>query len=183
MPDFSIENTIFARGDALLIGCLFAIEYERITGWVEAKKKYFVYALPALLLLILLNYLFSAVARKLHSQIILFIASISYGLIGSVGLLTNLLLGLIIVYSINVKNAWFKLINSAIMNHIGKLSYSIYLWQTFFIVYIQDTYKINLIVTVALIYLAACFSYYFIEKSFLRFKDKFTHLEPLEKMK
>ena len=67
------------------------------------------------------------------------------------------------------KNRWHKVLNSKILNYIGILSYSLYLWQQ---IYVE--FKGSLIRSVILITITAMASYYDIEKPFLKLKSRFS---------
>jgi peptidoglycan/LPS O-acetylase OafA/YrhL len=169
-----LTNTIFSTGDALSIGCLFAIWRERIVAWVIKTKKWNFIVFPAIILFIFaFNYLYhlTQVPNRLQNTTLLnhILLPASYALIGDMGILTNILIGIIIIISINLKNTWRGFLNLPFMEHIGKLSYSIYLWQQLF----SFMHKLPLLPLLLCIYLAACFSYYVIEKPFLRLKARF----------
>jgi len=65
-----------------------------------------------------------------------------------------------------------RMLNSRILGYIGVLSYSLYLWQQPFLnrgsTSIYTSFPINII----LAFVAALASYYFVEKPFLRLKDR-----------
>ncbi|MFD2870848.1 acyltransferase family protein [Mucilaginibacter ximonensis] len=93
----------------------------------------------------------------------------------------SLLLGYLIVTNITPSTDFiFKGLNSKILTTIGKLSYSIYIWQSLFtsngfvsnsneLPYIISHYPYNLI---WIIVIPSC-SYYFYEKFFLNLKNRF----------
>jgi peptidoglycan/LPS O-acetylase OafA/YrhL len=99
----------------------------------------------------------------------------------SVGTLTSIAVGFIILFSIHYRsNIWFRFMNLPVCNYLGKLSYSLYLWQQLF-----TLSGISAITTPPLsllyIFAAANFSYYLVEKPFLRLKTRFetrTHADP-----
>jgi peptidoglycan/LPS O-acetylase OafA/YrhL len=171
-PVFLRQESFFLRADAIMMGCLTAIYYEKIITFLD-KRKYLAYTVPLIILAIAffnsgiltnLNY-----TRKLHLGILL----ISLGIQSANGIITNLLISLLMVVSIQFSfTVWFKFLNSAILNFIGKLSYSLYLWQQLFFsdrIGIFGKAPLNLL----MIFAAALFSYYLIEKPFLRLKNKF----------
>jgi peptidoglycan/LPS O-acetylase OafA/YrhL len=86
---------------------------------------------------------------------------------------TDILIALLLLYSISQKNKWFDLLNTPVLNYIGKLSYSLYLWQQLFLLSdklgVLNKFPLNLLCTL----LAALFSYYIIERPFLRLKSRF----------
>ena len=165
-------DTIFNRGDALLIGCLFALEYTKISACVINWRRFIFVPFSLLVLsIIIYNFLYSFLAVSPDKVFIYFLTSIAYSLFGSIGLLTNFCIGLIIVFSINISNKWFILLNSNIMIHFGKLSYSIYLWQQLFSS--DRLTNINFVLLITAIYIISCFSYYIIERPLLKYKSKF----------
>ena len=158
---------LFTRADALMWGCLFAIYFEQIKFQVYRQRK--------LVLLIP----FFAVVIALLSKTILKVTGIGLSqhillaLLGSYGTITNISIGLIIVISIMfTHNAWFNFLNHPIMNYLGVLSYSIYIWQQLFFSPNMGTltrFPINILC----IFIIANGSYWIIEKPFLRWKKKF----------
>ena len=89
------------------------------------------------------------------------------------GTIANFTIGFLMMYSIfGPRNLWFSFLNLKVINYIGILSYSIYLWQQMFISGASNwgtTYPQNLF----FILIIAMLSYHFIEKPFLRLKTKF----------
>ncbi len=161
--------TLFQKVDALMIGCLFALYRNTIMLYVErvvAKSKAFIY-LP-FLALIILHYL-SAVNNqfKLHHIGNFLVAFGALGTLGSVSI------GLMILtFSSFKNNIMFVFLNNPVINFVGKLSYSLYLWQQIFFckeLHFFSSFPINLV----FILIAACMSYYFIEKPFLKLKVKY----------
>jgi peptidoglycan/LPS O-acetylase OafA/YrhL len=69
----------------------------------------------------------------------------------------------------------FKLLNNKFMVHLGVLSYSVYVWQQFFIVGTSNAYWRIFPLNVLFIYLVALSSYYFWERPWLRLKSKIDH--------
>ena len=92
---------------------------------------------------------------------------------GSFGTLTNICVGLIIIISVNYPgNIWFKLLNNRIMNYIGILSYSIYIWQQIFFSDNVGSFS-KFPYNILYIFIVASLSYYLVEKPFLKLKSKF----------
>jgi peptidoglycan/LPS O-acetylase OafA/YrhL len=170
-------STIYSTGDALLVGCLFAINYDEIVGFVGKMKNWNLLLFPAIIVSVFifahLYYLSSAEPQTKTSSNLNAMQALSYSLLGNIGLFTNLLIGLIIVYSINIKSLWSGFLNLPFMEYIGKLSYSIYLWQQLFTQDKSFFHKMPLLILVSFIFLSACFSYYIIEKPFLQLKKRF----------
>jgi len=170
--------TIMFRGDALLIGCLFAIKYDVITAWVmkHINKAFLVF--PLLLLCVLLNtYVYHLSSKNINvggsGDVTKLLLRLTWGLGGNIGLITNLAIALIIVISINSKSIWATFLNLPFMDYIGKLSYSLYLWQTLFTVDRPYLHKLPIVVILLMIFTCAIFSYYIIERPFLRLKKAF----------
>jgi peptidoglycan/LPS O-acetylase OafA/YrhL len=70
------------------------------------------------------------------------------------------------------KNYWHLFLNLRLINFIGLLSYSLYLWQQIFTnntKYWVTSFPYNLLLMGTMTF----FSYYAIEKPFLRIKDRF----------
>jgi peptidoglycan/LPS O-acetylase OafA/YrhL len=89
------------------------------------------------------------------------------------GTFTNIFIGLIILVSINFKDTlWYRFLNTGVVNYIGKLSYSLYIWQQLFFsdhIGILGKFPVNIFCIV----IVAMISYYFVEKPFLRLKSRF----------
>jgi peptidoglycan/LPS O-acetylase OafA/YrhL len=167
-------DTVFTRGDALLIGCLFAIKYDKISELINTYRKYVILIVPLLVTSILFyNYLYKVLLNPDHTYFSFLLTSVVYSFFGAEGLFTNLILGIIIIFSINEKGLWFKLLNLPVMNHIGKLSYSIYLWQQLFTSERPLMHSLPLVMSVLIIYLLGCSSYYLVERPFFKLKKYF----------
>jgi peptidoglycan/LPS O-acetylase OafA/YrhL len=156
---------ILARANTLAIGCLFAIHKNTILNYLQTKWTYVIAIATAAILLL------SYFENNFPSN--LFIGKIFYVLGGSDGIISSFTIAFIMFYSIyGPKNWWHWLLNTKLLNFIGLLSYSLYLWQQLF------TYKSDMVINktpynVIFLILAALFSYYIIEKPFLKLKDRF----------
>ena len=165
--DVSVMH-LFTRADALMWGCLFALHHKRIFERTASIPR-LVRTLPFLgLLFCLLSkklLVFPGMDPAFHDHFIL-------SLFGSFGMLTNIFIGFIVIISISSNNnLYFVFLNSGPMNFIGKLSYSIYLWQQLFFsknIGIFASFPLNLLCLL----LVATASYYWIEKPFFRWKDR-----------
>ncbi|WP_259070305.1 acyltransferase family protein [Mucilaginibacter sp. X4EP1] len=178
-PNSGLSLTIFGRGDALLVGCLFAIKNNEIVYWVKEHRRWCLMIFPLLIVFILLyNYINHLALKNVgaHQFTILsaMIAPLCYTLVGSIGLFTNMLIGLIIIFSINIQNLWFSFLNTSVMSYIGKLSYSLYLWQQLFTADKPFLHQMPIIIIFLLIFISANISYFFVEKPFLKIKNKFS---------
>jgi peptidoglycan/LPS O-acetylase OafA/YrhL len=164
---YGLDQNIFMRGDALLTGCLFALHEEKAKAIAATIAKKISAAFCVLMILLLLyglsmldswNYKYG-----LHLNLIL----MPFG--GTTGTAANFLIGFLLVFSMNNKNGWYFFLNFPVMEYIGKLSYSLYLWQQIFILSLYSVpalhaWPVSLLASFA----AANFSYYLIEKPFMR---------------
>ena len=156
---------MLARANTLAIGCLFAIHKDAIVNYLQAKWA-FVIAI-AITTILLLSYF----ENNFPSNLI--VGKLFYVLGGTDGIISSFAIAFIMFYSIyGPKNWWYWLLNTKLFNYIGLLSYSLYLWQQLF------TYKSDMFINKApfnilFLILAALFSYYIIEKPFLKLKEKF----------
>ncbi len=177
-PLTKLSKSIFRTGDALLFGCIIALNYESITTWVKKHKKLIWFVAPAAgAAVFIYTYLFYRLANPDSNYALMFsLERFSYGFFGDIGFITNVLVCFIIIYSINVVGLWYKFLNTGFMNHIGKLSYSIYLWQQLYIAEREYLYKIPVPIVIVLIYLTSLISYKLVEKPFLKLKKKFNQL-------
>ena len=159
--------TIFCRLDAIAIGCLFAIYRQKIIQLFSPHWKKIFYLSIALIVFLLFLQDFNII-HHLH----LGFFNIPFG--GSFGTITNFLIASILMFSIfGPKGIWFKFLNSKVISMIGVWSYSLYLWQPFFIY--KTGYGINQFpLNIAFTFIAAIISYYLIEKPFLKIKAKFS---------
>ncbi len=155
---------IFMRGDAIAIGCLLALNYDRA---VAVKINRYA-AIGVVVSLLILSNIFLQLEDS--DQTI-------KTLLGASGwsLPDNLAIAILLVISIEQKNTiWHKLLNSKPMIFIGTISYSIYLWQQIFTSNL-DLGKINLLpFNLLFIFIASALSYSLIEKPFLKFKERFS---------
>jgi peptidoglycan/LPS O-acetylase OafA/YrhL len=161
-------DTFFYSMDALMIGCLFAIYKNKILAFLNrlaSINKALIY-LP-LFLLVLLHYTDDITLRYIYS---LKIITVPFGTLGTLG---SVSIGLMILMSSNFSNnAWYSFLNNPVMNYIGKLSYSLYLWQQIFFskaLTPLNQFPLNLL----FIFIAGSLSYYLIERPFLTLKSKF----------
>lgn len=142
----------FTRLDAIAIGCLIALYIDEILKLLKPYLSTLLYV--AIVLLLLMPYV------RLGS---------------SVGLISNLSVSIILLYSVfgSTHSLWYRFLNSKAMNYTGILSYSLYLWQEFFIYPHQNFWFRQFPQNLVCIAFAALLSYYCIEKPFLQLKKKF----------
>ena len=90
-----------------------------------------------------------------------------------------LVIALLITANIFRSNDLFsRFFNSAIMELIGKASYSLYLWQQLFLIPVvvdfqNDKVWTHFPVNIILVFATGFLSYFFIEKIFLKMKEKY----------
>jgi peptidoglycan/LPS O-acetylase OafA/YrhL len=164
--DVSVMH-ILTRGDALMWGCIFAIYNSRLVTALKSRSNFFA-IIPFVTLIVVLTFkrIFTLMQFQ-HFQ------NYVTTFFGSYGLLTNLSIGFIIIISIHYKdNGWYNFLNTAMLNYIGKLSYSIYIWQQLFFsssLGKLSSFPLNIIV----IFIVAVLSFNLIEKPFLNLRSHF----------
>ena len=162
LPTIS-DLSIFTRADAISIGCLLSFNRERIEFELKKNRKYFVGLLLAGMSLLAILYYY-----KTNKVIKIFEVAIG----GSHGTISNCIIGLILIYSIIFQlGFWYKFLNNKIIILFGTLSYSLYLWQQFFILDTTNWFN-KFPVNIILLIICSCLSYYLIEKTFSKFKSK-----------
>jgi peptidoglycan/LPS O-acetylase OafA/YrhL len=150
-------------------GCFFALHYQfilkKVTSWPTIVK---LIPFAMVVFCLLSKKLLPGAGSPFRDHFML-------AFFGSFGLVTNVSIALVIIISIHSPGTlYFKLLNSRPLNFIGKLSYSIYLWQQLFFsknVGFFSTFPLNIL----FIFIAALLSYYCIEKPFLKLKDRFSN--------
>ena len=155
---------IFMRGDAIAIGCLLALNYPGIRAWAARTSPLIWAAIPALFLLD--TVLFSSLAIQEYPLMTFW---------GEAGwsLPDNIAIALLLTLSIEKKSSFvFSLLNSAPLVFLGRISYSIYLWQQLFTSNLQLGYFNLFPVNILVILIVSLLSYKLIEKPFLRMKNK-----------
>lgn len=158
--------TIFYRLDSIALGCLIAIYLKPI---LEIFEKYVNILLScAFLWLLCMPHLYS-LTRAIQGLHWLWPA-----LGGASGTITLVAISVIMIHAVFFAEGWwYNLLNHKVMNYIGLLSYSLYLWQQIFsppMGLVVSEFPINLLLLMA----AAIFSYHVIEKPFLGLKEKFS---------
>ncbi|CAN5372645.1 hypothetical protein BH11BAC3_BH11BAC3_15560 [soil metagenome] len=159
------ELTIFTRVDAIAVGCICALYKNEILKRIIPH--FALLFLSSLLILFFLRDI-EAFSQKIHIGFIFIPLGLTHGSIA------NILIAIILMYSVFGKtNTWHKLLNLSLMNYIGVLSYSIYLWQEIFL-FKGKHWTNQLPQNIFMIFLTALCSYYLIEKPFLTLKSKFS---------
>lgn len=155
------ELTIFTRIDSIATGCLLAIYKDEILKRIVPYWKILFWGS---FIYLVFSRNFHAIAEKFHIGFI----ALPHG----TGV--NIAIAIILMYSLfHTQGLWFRFLNGRIISYIGTLSYSLYLWQQFFIHNTGQWYN-QFPQNIAGLVLAAMGSYYLIEKPFLRFKSKFS---------
>ncbi|MGC8751790.1 hypothetical protein [Hydrotalea sp.] len=90
--------------------------------------------LRAISIILVIGYHLEAVATQMNQshRILNILAKMGYALFGNIGLVTNFFIGMVIIAAIcfnGIGNWW---LNWPVVDYLGKLSYSIYLWQQLF---------------------------------------------------
>jgi len=162
---------IFQRVDAIMIGCLFAMYQKSIMSWLDKGIKLKFVPVFLILMLFLNSEYFVMLSAQYKFHLGFLIIPLGLGL--PIGTITNVLIAILVLFSISNKNWWYTFLNFPFMNFIGKLSYSLYLWQQIFLISnklgVLNKLPINIFLTI----MAALLSYYFIELPFLRYKIRF----------
>lgn len=156
--------TLWMNVDALAMGCLLAFYHQPLVAAFRPRV-WRSLAIGAVLMLFGLRYSnrLTDAAPQLNAV---------WGLLGQRhGTLAFLALSCLLLYSVYVaRGPWFRFLNSQGLNFIGSTSYGLYLWQQVFAV--RPLFS-ALWVNVIGIFACALFSYYVIEKPFLRLKQRF----------
>ncbi|HTI90823.1 MAG TPA: acyltransferase [Puia sp.] len=161
--DFMNPLTIFQKGDALMWGCIFAIYRKQIDARIS--KIPFIFAGILLLLLCLDRSASKSMPLEIYQWTVV-------PFLKTTGTIGDLAVGALILSSISrTQTVWYQLLNLSFMNYIGKLSYSLYIWQQLFFSHAVGLFG-RLPLNLLLIFAVANISYYFIEKPFLRLKGR-----------
>ena len=160
------DLTLFTRIDAISIGCICAFYKDAIIQ--KLSHNWTIWFYGAIISLFSLHFL-----HLLAFEIQLDVFFIPFG--SSYGSITNICIAIIMMYSVfGPKKYWFKFLNLQPITYIGTLSYSIYLWQEI-IIFSDFTWFSSIPEKLLLILFMALFSYYLIEKPFLKIKTKFSN--------
>jgi peptidoglycan/LPS O-acetylase OafA/YrhL len=158
------DLTLFQRVDAIMWGCVFAMYHDKLLAFTQrmaAKAKFWLWipflAIPALSAFSLLNHYYGWLI-------------VPFG--NTTGTIADIAIGFIILITIHYSNnIVFKTLNAKPLDYIGKLSYSLYIWQQLFFsakLGFTDMFPLN----VVLIAIVALMSFYLIEKPFLKLRFK-----------
>ena len=168
LPTFrGAENDVFqTRIDILMVGCAAAFLLN------SPRWRVRIHAIPVWPTLILTTLFLCALEPVLSSL------SVNHLLLVNLLRLTMPTVeGLVIAASLLVLIAGkhggaFWIFNYPVMNHFGRLSYSLYIWQQLFLAPGSAKGLVALTVKMALIYLVALCSYHFLEQPFLKLRSR-----------
>lgn len=156
------ELTIFTRVDAIATGCLFALYKNEL---LQMFSKYWRTLFYSSLTLLFLSRSFPEIIK--NSEINTFWIEMNSSIV-------NLFIAILMMYSVfGPKKSWYRVLNTKVFNYIGLLSYSLYLWQQFFIQSTRHWFN-SVPINLVLLFLVAIASYHLIEKPFLKWKEKIT---------
>jgi peptidoglycan/LPS O-acetylase OafA/YrhL len=159
--------TIFERIDAIAVGCLVALYKDKIIRVLS--RDWTLTFWTALIILMMNTFKVTPTTPYLIKVYIVMLGS-------TFGLVANVAIAAIVLYSVfGPRSLWFRFLNTRPMIYLGLLSYSIYLWQQFFAVN-SDYWFTNRPWEFLGILVTALFSYYVVEKPFLKLKARFSHL-------
>ncbi len=164
--NFLDNLTIFQRLDSIVIGCLVALNINKVKE-IIAKHKFLIY----------LSFIWILAYPYLTDLTLHFNISKAYfvsPLTGSSGSITSVAVSILVVFSVfHRENIWFRMLNLKAMEQIGLISYSLYLWQQIFtseLPFGKNLFPWNYL----LIFSVAFLSFYAVERPFIKLKDKFT---------
>ncbi|WP_220235724.1 acyltransferase family protein [Hymenobacter ginsengisoli] len=152
--------------DALALGCLLAFYCKPLLAAFRPEV-WRALAIGSVLVLFGLGYVNRLTDPVPHLSAI-------WGLLGQRhGTLAFLAMGCVLLYSVYVaRGPWFRLLNSRPLSFIGKISYGLYLWQQIFVMRPMFWFN-HFPLNVAGLSACAIFSYYVVERPFLRLKQRF----------
>jgi len=157
---------LVVRGDAISMGCLFAIHKDRILAFLTSR-----WYVGVLAFFVLFGWIYSYEFIVIQHQVKLGMVYVPLGVAD--GIVADTAIAVIMFYAIyGPKNLFHKFLNNKIVNWIGLLSYSLYLWQQFFTID-KPNFYFRFPLNVLLIFAVASFSHYCIERPFLKLKKRF----------
>lgn len=165
-PLHGIDNfNLLCRIDSIAVGCLISIFWSQIITINKNHMKALFFASIALLILLELGFPYQ------ESQ---FGKILKFAIGRSSGTIANFCIAIIVVYTVYYsKGIIFQILNHKWIIYIGTLSYSIYLWQQFFI-YKSSFWYNQFPQNLGCIAIASIASFYLIEKPFLNLKTHFS---------
>jgi peptidoglycan/LPS O-acetylase OafA/YrhL len=160
--------SLFQRADAIAFGCLLALYERKIIFFIDKliQKSNLLFFLPVVILLLL--FLFAG--RIYHPRLLNYIV-IAFGS-KTIGTAADIAIVFLLVVSINYNTYWFRFLNLPFINFVGKISYSLYLWQQIFLSSILKSFS-NFPLNICCIIVMSLFSYYAIERPILKIKRRY----------
>jgi peptidoglycan/LPS O-acetylase OafA/YrhL len=164
-PEWIDHLILLTRMEAIAMGCYFALYKEE---WLVKCSPQWNRLFYGCLAAIWIISWVAAWAEKIHRDLIF----VPLGVLN--GPMANFIIGIVMLYSVyGPKGNWYKVLNSGISNYIGMLSYSLYLWQQLFL-FTNYSWMAQAPQNVFFAVGAAMFSYYVIERPFLKLKAIFS---------
>ena len=160
------QFSIFQRCDAIMWGCIFAMYHNEILSFIQKKTgdKKWMLLLPFVFLACIDTFVQLNHFYNLHMGFLIVPIGNITGTLGCVTIAT------MIIISIHyTDNLWFKFLNTRLLNYIGTLSYSLYIWQQIFFSHRLGMFS-SIPLNLVMIFVVANCSYYMIEKPFLKLK-------------
>ncbi len=154
--------------DSILIGCWFALLTNKPNQFVEFLRSGVRYRLP-IVLVMLVPMIVSPILRSLFGGAY----SITVGIT-----LDGFCVGLLMIYleEKTIASRLRTILESSVLVWVGRLSYSLYLWQQPFLTPLNQTvfgvFPLSLVAAFA----SGCVSYYMVESPILKLKKKFTRV-------
>lgn len=166
------ELTLFQRVDAIMWGCVFAMYHDKLLAICQKyiTKYRLVLWLPFLTILALSAF------TLINDQLDLHLGALIVPFGNTTGTIADVAIGFIVLICIHYQQTGvFKILNNKPMDYLGKLSYSLYIWQQLF--FSENIgWASSLPLNIVLLFTVANISYYAIEKPCLRLREKFLKL-------
>ncbi|MBN9299429.1 MAG: acyltransferase [Filimonas sp.] len=152
------------RGDCLMMGCLLAINKDMIQLFYQKIKAKYLVGISIFSISLLLNYLSSSGSM---GSVTIPLTFFLHGILGVYLIVANTL-------TISNKNLFSRFLNLKPVVYLGKLSYSLYIWQQFFLQ--NRTTAISGVklfpINIVLVFIVGYLSYRLIETPVLKLKDR-----------
>lgn len=161
----SMYYNFFVRGDAIVLGCLLAVNK-------IAAARFFKNRNLIRFVLLFTAALYYAVHYFSTHQLYGFV-TVPLGILIHAFFAAMLIIGYVILP--NTRSIIYATLNNRILVFIGVLSYSLYIWQQFFLqkaITVSSSWK-SYPINIVLVFITAICSYYFLEQPFLRLRKKY----------